>query len=278
LRNDKKSEKTENYKKISVFIDNIARYQINKDDDIVKQSRATEVSKCYQLIVVRSGTLLIGHNGKYSKIRKDEAMLLNKGSEITFNAPGKEECWVISVFFDGEGVLPMLEYLNLTEPEIFRVSGNAIAASLDQLILLFEAGEYFRASIALQTLLLTMKESSSKKYRISDLQDIYIYIQEHYAEPLDLNLLAGVYGTSVSYFSRVFREFFGLAPMTFVNEVRLQEARRLLETTDMKIYEISTRCGFEKMEYFCYVFKKKEGTTPSQYRANRSHIDNFKKI
>jgi AraC-like DNA-binding protein len=87
-----------------------------------------------------------------------------------------------------------------------------------------------------------------------------------------------VYGTSVSYFSRVFREFFGITPMTFVNEVRLQEARRLLETTNMKIHEISTHCGFDKMEYFCYVFKKKEGTTPSQYRANRRHVDNFQKI
>ena len=41
----------------------------------------------------------------------------------------------------------------------------------------------------------------------------------------------------------------------------------------MKVQEIAGYCGFEKMEYFCYVFKKVEGCTPSQYRLNRWHAD-----
>ena len=61
--------------------------------------------------------------------------------------------------------------------------------------------------------------------------------------------------------------------MTFVNEVRMHYARLFLTTTEMKIQEIAGHCGFEKMEYFCYVFKKGGGCTPSQYRLNRRHAD-----
>lgn len=64
-----------------------------------------------------------------------------------------------------------------------------------------------------------------------------------------------------------------MAPMTFVNEVRMHYARLFLTTTEMKVQEIAGHCGFEKMEYFCYVFKKVEGCTPSQYRLNRWHAD-----
>ena len=69
-----------------------------------------------------------------------------------------------------------------------------------------------------------------------------------------------------------------VAPMTYVNEVRMHYARLFLTSTEMKIQEISLHCGFEKMEYFCYVFKKTEGCTPSQYRINRRHADKIHQI
>ena len=104
------------------------------------------------------------------------------------------------------------------------------------------------------------------------MQEIYQHIMEHFQEPIDLSMLAGMYGTSVSYFTRRFRQKFGQTPIQFLNQVRIINARLLLETTSLKIREIAQACGYEKLEYFCYVFKKEEGCTPTQFRINRRHM------
>ena len=267
MKKTKLTEKNDNFKKISIYIDNIMR----KIESHEHQTRL--FFDCYAIVIVRSGKIHIEESGQQIILRTNDAILLEKGKMAVGKAVKGEECWITVVQFNGSGVPAMLEYLEIQDRERFNVSGNVLASALDAMIQTWEAGEYFRASVMLQSLLLTIKDTESNNYRNSDLNEIYQYIQEHYAEPLDLNSLAGQYGTSVSYFSRAFKQHFGVAPMTFVNDVRMHYARLFLATTEMKIQEISGHCGYEKMEYFCYVFKKSEGCTPSQYRLNRRHAD-----
>ena len=59
--------------------------------------------------------------------------------------------------------------------------------------------------------------------------------------------------------------------MSFVNyltSVRLEEAVKLLNTTDDKTYMIATKVGYQEANYFSYVFKKQFGIAPSRYRKN----------
>ena len=272
MKKTKLTEKNDNFKKLSIYIDNIMR----KIESHEHQTRL--FFDCYAIVIVRSGKIHIEESGQQVILRTNDAILLEKGKMAVGKAMKGEECWITVVQFNGSGVPAMLEYLEIRDRERFNVSGNVLSAALDSMIQTWEAGEYFRASVMLQSLLLTIKDTESNNYRNSDLNEIYQYIQEHYAEPLDLNSLAGQYGTSVSYFSRAFKQHFGVAPMTFVNDVRMHYARLFLATTEMKVQEISGHCGYEKMEYFCYVFKKSEGCTPSQYRLNRRHADKIHHI
>ena len=272
MKKTKLTEKNDNSKKLSIYIDNIMR----KIESHEHQTRL--FFDCYAIVIVRSGKIHIEESGQQVILRTNDAILLEKGKMAVGKAMKGEECWITVVQFNGSGVPAMLEYLEIRDRERFNVSGNVLSAVLDSMIQTWEAGEYFRASVMLQSLLLTIKDTESNNYRNSDLNEIYQYIQEHYAEPLDLNSLAGQYGTSVSYFSRAFKQHFGVAPMTFVNDVRMHYARLFLATTEMKVQEISGHCGYEKMEYFCYVFKKSEGCTPSQYRLNRRHADKIHHI
>ena len=267
MKKTKLTEKSDNYRKLSIYIDNI----LYKSESFEHQTRL--FFDCYAIVIVRSGKIHIEANGQQMILKTNDAIILEKGKMAVGKAFKDEECWITMVKFDGIGVSEMMTYLQIHDTERFNVSGNVLSATLDARIQNWEAQEYFRAAIMLQTLLLNIQDMRGTEYRNADLNMIYQYIQEHYAEPLELNILAQLYGTSVSYFSRAFKHHFGVAPMTFVNDIRMHYAKLFLTTTEMKIREIAGHCGFEKMEYFCYVFKKAEGCTPSQYRLNRRHAD-----
>lgn len=265
MEKNKKTENKENYRILSVFIDNILRCRPVTSQETVKNLT------CWQIIAVKTGMLHLTMNGKGIILKKNDALIVRKGSQLVLKKLSDGECVLTIIEFDGNGVAGMMRYLGLPDIGVFHIPGSSVAVWFDNTIQYYEAGEFFRAALALQTMLITVRDTSAINYRISNLDRIYQYILEHYGEPLDLNQLANIYGTSVSYFSRSFKQFFDMAPMTFVNDVRIRQARVLLETTDMKIYDIAEKCGFEKLEYFCYVFKKSEGCTPTQYRANREH-------
>ena len=98
------------------------------------------------------------------------------------------------------------------------------------------------------------------------ISQVRLYIQDHLADPLSLEVLAGHVHVSASYLSRLFRKETGETFNSFVTAQRIQEAARLLRETDRRITDIAGMAGFESAKYFSYVFKKATGQTPQAYR------------
>ncbi len=92
------------------------------------------------------------------------------------------------------------------------------------------------------------------------------YINEHYKGKLLLPEIAGMASLSVSQFVRVFRKQYDTTPIDYVLELRLNEARRLLQFSNMSVSEIAYHVGFNDTNYFSRLFKKKYGHPPSQIR------------
>ena len=67
-------------------------------------------------------------------------------------------------------------------------------------------------------------------------------------------------------FARVFREEVGCTPAAYVEQVRVEVARRMLETTDYGIDEVSRTAGFGTAETTRRAFARRVGTSPSEYR------------
>jgi len=93
------------------------------------------------------------------------------------------------------------------------------------------------------------------------------YISDHYNESkLSVDEICSHLGVGTSYFSSVFKKETGSSFVTYLTDVRMREAQRLLDTTDEKSYIIAGMVGYEEPNYFSYVFKKHFGISPSKYR------------
>lgn len=94
------------------------------------------------------------------------------------------------------------------------------------------------------------------------------YVAAHFRERVTAAELAGVIPCSLPQLFRYSQKFFGMSPANYVNAIRLQNAARLLESTDMQIKEAAFSSGFDDVAYFSRLFRKAFGTSPSQYRAS----------
>lgn len=94
------------------------------------------------------------------------------------------------------------------------------------------------------------------------------YILHHYSEDLHLSTIAEAFHYSASYLSRLYKESTGNNLTAGINNVRIEAACKLLQTTQLSIGDVGHRCGFYSNKYFIQVFKKATGVTPSQFRKS----------
>ncbi len=91
-------------------------------------------------------------------------------------------------------------------------------------------------------------------------------IDGRYAEPLDLEALARAAHVSPRHFSRGFRRTFGETPYQYLLTRRIERARHLLRTTDMRVAEICLEVGFTSVGSFTTTFRRHVGVAPTTYR------------
>ena len=95
------------------------------------------------------------------------------------------------------------------------------------------------------------------------------WIDTYYGEPITLQSLAHDWHGSPYHLQRLFKRKIGLSPAEYVQKVRLNNARRLLQSTDHAVVDISRKVGFSRKSYFITLFKRTTGCTPLQYRKQQ---------
>lgn len=92
------------------------------------------------------------------------------------------------------------------------------------------------------------------------------YVAQHCAEDLSLELLSGLVYISPSYLSRLFKRETGENLSSYVQNIRIEQAKTLLLTTSLKTYEVAGRVGIPDPVYFSRIFKKVTGIKPKDFR------------
>jgi AraC-like DNA-binding protein len=95
------------------------------------------------------------------------------------------------------------------------------------------------------------------------------FMKENLSKTLDLNELAEVAGMSASHYSAVFRSKVQSAPIKFFTFLKIQEACRQLENTQMRIKEVAYRIGYSDPYHFSRVFTNVMGVSPRDFRKLR---------
>lgn len=111
------------------------------------------------------------------------------------------------------------------------------------------------------------RTKSIKKHDI--IEKSILYMQNNIYKKISLNELAKHCGLSISQFSLVFKKKTARSPIEYYNNLRIQNACHLLDFTNMRIKEISSRLDFEDQFYFSRTFKKHMGHSPLEYRRKR---------
>lgn len=95
---------------------------------------------------------------------------------------------------------------------------------------------------------------------------VLAYIQEHLCEPIEIEALAHLVHLHPNYFIPYFKKIMGVTPMHYVQQKRMEEAKRLLTFTDSSIADIAEQLGMQ-LAHFSRQFKSHAGISPTSYRA-----------
>ena len=103
------------------------------------------------------------------------------------------------------------------------------------------------------------------------LKPVTEHMAKHYAEDITIDGLAAMVETSPSNFRRQFTHTFGISPGRYLTAIRINAARKMLETTDKLVSEIAVETGFWDQSHLTKIFKRERGMTPGAYRRRYRH-------
>lgn len=92
------------------------------------------------------------------------------------------------------------------------------------------------------------------------------HVDRHFAEPLDLETLAGIAGISKYHFQRLFTATYGRSPAVYLSERRVERAQDLLRATNLTVTEVCHAVGFSSLGSFSSRFRELVGEAPSAFQ------------
>lgn len=112
---------------------------------------------------------------------------------------------------------------------------------------------------------------SRQSFHISDIR---AYIDQHYFEEIKISMFTDKYYLSREYLMKLFKQEYQMGIHEYVQQLRMDKAKTLLNEEGLKIQEISEMLGYKDKNYFSKAFRNYYQLSPSEYRAQRSAISN----
>jgi YesN/AraC family two-component response regulator len=100
------------------------------------------------------------------------------------------------------------------------------------------------------------------------IQDAANFMKEHFRENLNMAMVSNHVSMNYSLFSITFKEYMGINFVNYLKNLRISEAKHLLESTDDKVLDIGYQVGYENDKHFLKTFKSICGVSPTEYRKN----------
>lgn len=95
---------------------------------------------------------------------------------------------------------------------------------------------------------------------------MYYYMEKNYSQDLKLENFARMFNYNANYLGKMFRKETGDSFNNILDSIRIANAKRLLEESDLKVYQISEQVGYRNIDYFYTKFRKYVGVSPKEYQ------------
>lgn len=211
-----------------------------------------------RVAAVCNGVFLLGHAG------------LLTGREITTHWDHAQR---LSDQFPGSKVRP--DKIFVRDGNLFTCGG--VTASIDLCLALIaqDWGHELALKVAKQLIVYIRRDGGQSQYSpylaVGPDEDSLVarvlkYVTDHISDDLSIEAIADAVGVSRRTFSRAFGKHAQVTPSVFVDQVRIDFARKLLEETDVPLKTVAFRCGFDNATRMRMIFSRQLHTTPKQYR------------
>lgn len=230
----------------------------------------------HQIIFSIKGNGILKVNGEIKNIPEGSYFYLkpNEAHEYYKNSDTWETHWIM---FSGENIENLLKKLSFNESTVYYNKNNIkvmkIYNDISNTLKSCEKFSGFIASTYLYNLLVEIYISRQTENAINNSCDrdiispIIDYINLNFTNDIELETLAKLVDVTPQYLCKVFKKKLLIRPFEYITRCRIQEAKKLLLSSNMTIKNIASSVGFRDTSYFCATFKKYETISPSQFRG-----------
>ena len=222
----------------------------------------------YLIHLIKSGKISVTRaNGEITHLSSGDAFINAPDEESTMVSDSSDPCEYYWIAFNGKDAKTIIEKTTKSLYPKYKESGilairklldNAVADTIGTLSALFEV--------------LNSIKNESAENENDFVKKSVLYIESNYYKHFDVGTYAKSIGVSRSYFTTAFTEKAGMSPYDYLIKVRIDYAKKFLEHTDLTITQIATKVGFNSIDRFGSIFKKKTKMSPKEYRASTKII------
>ena len=210
--------------------------------------------------------------GKIS-IKADDKELISEANSITFMPKNiSYETEIIEDTRMAVAHFKLDEDIDFRNPVVISLNDRSVRSLFEKLIESYRVDRpmdlncmsiFYQLLARLEALTLTdSREHISQKIRAAK-----EYMLQGYTDPLfSISLLADLCKVSTAYLRREFSRAYGMSPVSFLRDLRIENAKNLLQSEYLTISEIAEQSGFSSASYFIQVFHKTVGESPDRYR------------
>lgn len=239
----------------------------------------------HMLLLMNNGKGICKGNEETYYLEKNDAILIYPGMEYSFFSDPEEGCSILWIGFVGMRAEACVMHSGFSEENFIRKTKHTqlMEELVDQMLEVREmtfANELRRNGLLKLFFAKLIDEYDSElskkqvgkeqKTETSEyIKEAITYITQNYSQNIRINDLADYVGVNRSYLASSFKKATGYSPKEYLLSLRMENAKSLLETTDMTINGISNAIGYSDQLAFSRMFKKYTGVSPTTYREER---------
>lgn len=239
------------------------RISLKKDVNSKKTNRETT-----GILIETKGTITFKQKDNEFILDHDHIVVLPKGCNYEYLCSEDSACYIIELdtpFLTENNILS----IPVTNVEEFISLFNRIEHAFN----FKEDGQHAFLLADAYRLLTKLIDQTTEDYLLNQssllLMPALTFIEENLSEPLPTNeFLASLCSISCVYFRKLFVKKYGMPPLKYVTNLKIQKAKGLIISDFLSFSEIAQNCGFTNIYHFSKVFKKETGLTPSEYKKS----------